>query len=34
VPVDQSRIAAELHDGVLTVTCPKADPGIRRIRIN
>ena len=34
VPVDAARIAADLRDGVLTIDCPKADPGIRRIRIN
>ena len=26
-PVDEARIAADLRDGVLTITCPKADGG-------
>jgi HSP20 family protein len=35
VPVDADRILADLHDGVLTVTCPKADNvSSRRIRIS
>jgi HSP20 family protein len=25
VPVDPDRITADLHDGILTVTCPKGD---------
>jgi|SRR3954470_90961 HSP20 family protein len=34
VPVDPDRITADLHDGVLTVTCPKDPEGAtRRIRI-
>jgi HSP20 family protein len=34
VPVARDRITAELHDGVLTVTCPKsAEPPTRRITI-
>ena len=34
VPVDADRISAELHDGVLTVTCPKSgEPPTRRISI-
>ena len=34
VPVDANRISADLHDGVLTVTCPKApNGGGRRIHI-
>jgi HSP20 family protein len=34
VTVDADRITADLRDGVLTVTCPKApDGGGRRIRI-
>ena len=35
VPVDADRILADLHDGVLTVTCPKAsNASARRIRIS
>ena len=35
LPVDGDRIAADLKDGVLTVTCPKsAEAGTRRIRIS
>ena len=35
VPVDADRIVADLHDGVLTVTCPKAaDAAARRIQIS
>jgi HSP20 family protein len=34
-PVDAGGISADLHDGVLTVTCPKtAEPEARRIRIS
>jgi HSP20 family protein len=34
IPVDGDRISADLRDGVLTVTCPKApDGGGRRIHI-
>lgn len=34
-PVDGDRITADLRDGVLTVTCPKAaDGSARRIRIS
>ena len=34
IPVDADRISADLHDGVLTVTCPKApNGGGRRIHI-
>lgn len=30
LPVDAERITAELHDGILTVTCPKAaEPSLR-----
>ncbi|MGH9257084.1 MAG: Hsp20/alpha crystallin family protein [Vicinamibacterales bacterium] len=32
-PVDRERIAADLRDGVLTITCPKAEPDVRRIRV-
>ena len=35
VPVDPERISADLRDGVLTVTCPKAtDESVRRIHIS
>jgi len=35
VPVDAERITADLHDGVLTVTCPKSnEAGARRIGIS
>jgi HSP20 family protein len=35
VPVDADHIIADLHDGVLTVTCPKsAEAGARRIDIS
>jgi HSP20 family protein len=35
LPVDAERITADLRDGVLTVTCPKAtDPSVRRIHIS
>lgn len=34
IPVDADRISADLRDGVLTVSCPKApDGGGRRIQI-
>jgi HSP20 family protein len=33
VPVDADRITADLRDGVLTVTCPKASDAGRRINI-
>lgn len=30
LPVDAERITADLHDGILTVTCPKAaEPSLR-----
>lgn len=32
-PVDGDSIVADLRDGVLTITCPKAGPDVRRIRI-
>jgi HSP20 family protein len=33
-PVDAERIIANLHDGVLTVTCPKAsEPNPRRVHV-
>jgi HSP20 family protein len=35
LPVDGERITAELHDGVLTVVCPKsADAGSHRIHVS
>lgn len=34
LPVDAERITADLRDGVLTVTCPKADNPSRRISIS
>src|SRR4030095_4496878 len=35
VPVDADHITADLHDGVLTVTCPKnTDAAARRIDIS
>ncbi|MSO29743.1 MAG: Hsp20/alpha crystallin family protein [Acidobacteria bacterium] len=34
LPVDANRITAELHDGVLTVTCPKTSEPSRRISIS
>ena len=35
LPVDASRITADLRDGILTVRCPKAaEAGTRRIRIS
>jgi len=33
LPVDADRIAADLRDGVLTITCPKSDPVSRRIEV-
>ena len=34
-PVDGTRVTADLRDGVLTVTCPKANGGgARRIRVS
>jgi HSP20 family protein len=34
IPVDAERITADLRDGVLTVTCPKAERASRRIDIS
>jgi HSP20 family molecular chaperone IbpA len=35
LPVEAERITADLRDGVLTVTCPKAsDDSIHRIQIS
>ena len=34
IPVDAARITADLHDGVLTVTCPKSGEATRRIDIS
>ena len=35
LPVDSDRVTADLHDGVLTVVCPKAPDGItRRIEVS
>ena len=35
VPVDSDRVTADLRDGVLTVTCPKADDSAaRRIQVS
>jgi HSP20 family protein len=34
LPIDADHITADLRDGVLTVTCPKADAGARRIPIS
>jgi HSP20 family protein len=34
VPVDPARVTADLRDGVLTVTCSKADQPTRRIPIS
>jgi HSP20 family protein len=31
--VDPEHIVADLRDGVLTITCPKAAPEVRRIHI-
>ena len=34
-PVEEERVTADLHDGVLTVVCPKAaEGGARRIRVS
>ncbi len=34
VAVDAARVAADLRDGVLTITCPKAgDPSARRVHV-
>jgi HSP20 family protein len=34
-PVDEPRVTADLHEGVLTVTCPKGpEGGARRIRVS
>ena len=33
-PVDADRITADLRDGVLTITCPKAELPARRIDIS
>ncbi|OFW05135.1 MAG: hypothetical protein A3I61_10220 [Acidobacteria bacterium RIFCSPLOWO2_02_FULL_68_18] len=34
VPVDADRVAADLRDGILTVTCPKTrDASVRRIDV-
>jgi len=35
LPVDEDRVTADLRDGVLIITCPKAtDGGARRIRVS
>jgi HSP20 family protein len=34
VPVDAEHIVADLRDGVLTITCPKSAPEVRRIHIS
>lgn len=35
IAVDSERVTADLHDGVLTVTCPKASNGsARRIQVS
>jgi HSP20 family protein len=34
IPVDAERITADLRNGVLTVTCPKAEGASRRISIS
>lgn len=34
VPVDGERVTADLRDGVLTVTCPKANESARRIQVS
>jgi len=34
-PVEEERVTADLHDGVLTVVCPKAaEGGARRVRVS
>jgi HSP20 family protein len=34
-PVDSEHVTADLHDGVLTITCPKtADGSSRRIQVS
>jgi len=33
IPIDAEHITADLHEGVLTVTCPKSAEAVRRIRI-
>jgi HSP20 family protein len=33
-PIDGERVTADLRDGVLTVTCPKANDSSRRIHIS
>jgi HSP20 family protein len=33
LPVDPDRIVADIRDGVLTITCPKTEPEVRRIQI-
>jgi HSP20 family molecular chaperone IbpA len=33
--VDEARVSADLHDGLLTIICPKATEGsARRIRVS
>ena len=34
IPIDADRITADLRDGVLTVTCPKAADTNRRIHVS
>ena len=34
VPMDGDRVTADLRDGVLTVTCPKAADEARRIQVS
>jgi len=34
IPIDSDSIAADLRDGVLRVTCPKAAAAFRRIQIS
>jgi HSP20 family protein len=34
VAVDPARVTADLRDGVLTVTCPKADQQVRRVPVS
>jgi HSP20 family protein len=34
LPIDIENVAADLRDGVLTVTCPKSEAGARRIQIS